>query len=55
VTLSEIGKFSQYSTNIRSHEDYVESIERYGVSRTDPAFWEQANNPLQSELFDLNH
>jgi len=63
VALSDIDDFSQHCANIRSPEDYAAFIERYGVSRTDPTFWEQSdwfqnkfrdNKPVQAGLFDLN-
>ena len=63
VALSEIDEFSQRCANIRSHEDYAQFVARYGVRRTDPVFWTQAdwfqdkfryNKPVRSGLFDLN-
>jgi len=63
VALSEIDDFSQHGASIRSPEDYKKFVKRYGMSRTNPEFWKQAdwfqdefryNKPVQSGLFDLN-
>jgi len=63
VALSEIDDFGQHYANIRSPDDYAKLVEQYGVSRTDPTFWEQADwfqdkmrnsKPVRSGLFDLN-
>jgi len=63
VEASKIEEFSQRCATIRSHEDYAKFVDRYGVRRSDSAFWEQAdwfqdiyrrNKPVRSGLFDLN-
>ena len=63
VALSEIEEFTRRCAAIRDRNDYREFIDRYGVRRTDPEFWELAdwfqqeyarNKPVQSGLFDLN-
>lgn len=63
VALSEIDTFTQRCAAIRNHKDYEKFVDRYGVRRTNPAFWEMAdwfqdeyarNKPVLSGLFDLN-
>jgi len=63
VELSEIETFSQRCADIRTHEDYEKFVEQYGVRRTNPEFWRQAdwfqdeyrrNKPVRAGLFDLN-
>lgn len=63
VEMSGIEEFSQRCANIRSHEDYEKFVEQYGVQRTNPDFWQQAdwfqnefrrNKPVRSGLLDLN-
>ncbi|NOZ53806.1 MAG: fatty acid cis/trans isomerase [Gammaproteobacteria bacterium] len=63
VALSEIEIFTKHCASIRSNEDYKKFVDRYGVRRTNPAFWELAdwfqdeyarNKLISSGLFDLN-
>ncbi len=63
VALSEIDTFIKRCTAIRNHGDYERFIDRYGIRRTNPGFWELAdwfqekhkrNKPVLSGLFDLN-
>lgn len=63
VELSKIEEFSQRCANIKSHDDYEKFVEQYGVRRTSPGFWKQAdwfqdeyrrNKPVRAGLFDLN-
>ncbi len=63
VALSEVDAFARHCATIRSHEDYKRFVDKYGVRRTNPAFWELAdwfqdeyarNRPVMSGLFDLN-
>ncbi|GMR21507.1 MAG: fatty acid cis/trans isomerase [Gammaproteobacteria bacterium] len=63
VALSEIDAFTKRCAAIRSHKDYEEFVDQYGVRRTNPVFWELAdwfqdesarNQPVLSGLFDLN-
>ncbi len=63
VALSEIGDFTQRCAAIRNHRDYEKFVDRYGMRRTNPEFWEMAdwfqdeyaqNRPVLSGLFDLN-
>jgi len=63
VALSEIDDFAARCAEIRTHKDYEKFVDRYGVRRTDPAFWELAdwfqdefarNKPVTSGLYDLN-
>ena len=63
VALSEVEAFARHCATIRNHEDYKRFVDKYGVRRTNPAFWELAdwfqdeyarNRPVMSGLFDLN-
>ena len=63
VALSEIEDFTKHCATIRNHKDYEKFVDKYGVRRTDPVFWEladwfqdeyQRNKPVLSGLFDLN-
>lgn len=63
VAQSEIDDFVRRCVAIRNHEDYVKFVDRYGIRRTDPVFWEMAdwfqdenarNKLVMSGLFDLN-
>ncbi|WJW75870.1 fatty acid cis/trans isomerase [Thiohalobacter sp. IOR34] len=63
VALSEIDDFTRRCAAIRNRQDYQRFVDRYGVRRTDPAFWELADwfqeryartHPRRSGLFDLN-
>jgi len=63
VALSDIGDFTRRCAAIRNNGDYEKFVDRYGVRRTDPAFWAMAdwfhdeyarNKPVLSGLFDLN-
>jgi len=63
VALSGIDEFTRRCAAIRNHKDYEKFVDRYGVRRTSPAFWEMAdwfqdeyarNQPVKSGLFDLN-
>ena len=63
VKLSEIDTFTKRCAAIRNHGDYEKFIDSYGVRRTNPEFWEQADwfqdrlaqdQPVKAGLFDLN-
>jgi len=63
VNLSEIETFSHECSLISSAADYEKFVDRYGVRRTDPSFWELADwfqdsfrkkKPVLSGLFDLS-
>ena len=63
VALSEIEDFTKHCATIRDHKDYEKFVDKYGVRRTSPEFWELAdwfqdeyarNKPVLSGLFDLN-
>lgn len=63
VALSEIEEFAERCSAIRNRLDYESFVDRYGVRRTNPAFWELAdwfqdefkrNKLILSGLFDLN-
>jgi len=63
VALSEVEDFAKHCAAIRNHEDYERFVDKYGVRRTNPAFWELAdwfqdeyarNKLVSSGLFDLN-
>jgi len=63
VALSEIEEFSKRCAAIRNNIDYEKFVDRYGVRRTNPSFWEIAdwfqdelnkNKPVLSGIFDLN-
>ncbi len=63
VAASEIDAFTEACAAILNQQDYEAFVARYGVGRTNPAFWELAdwfqdqyeqNRPISSGLFDLN-
>ena len=63
VAWSEIDAFTERCAEIRNHKDYERFVDRYGVRRTNPGFWNMAdwfqaeyarNKPVSSGLFDLN-
>ncbi len=63
VHIDEIEEFAHLCAAIKNREDYTRFVDRYGVRRTNPAFWEMADwfqdrqlhdKPLQAGLFDLN-
>ncbi|VAW78562.1 Fatty acid cis/trans isomerase, partial [hydrothermal vent metagenome] len=63
VALSEIDTFTKRCAAIRNNKDYEKFIDRYGVRRTNPAFWAVADwfqdeyardKPVLSGIFDLN-
>ncbi len=63
VSLSEIDAFVEHCVTIRNVEDYRVFVDKYGVRRTNPAFWKLAdwfqdefaqNKLVSSGLFDLN-
>lgn len=63
VALSEVEEFTRHCTTIRTHDDYKKFVDKYGVRRTNPAFWQLADwfqdafarhKPVLSGLFDLN-
>ncbi|NOY66468.1 MAG: isomerase [Gammaproteobacteria bacterium] len=63
VALADVEEFATLCAAIRTNEDYDKFVDRYGVRRTDPFFWEmadwfqdiyQTNKPIMSGLFDLN-
>ncbi len=63
VALSEVDAFIERCTSIRDHQDYDTFVDRYGIRRTNPAFWPAADwfqdeyarsRPVSSGLFDLN-
>jgi hypothetical protein len=63
VPLSEIEAFTARCAAIRNQEDYEQFVGRYGVRRTNPAFWDRADwfqdeyarsRPVTSGLLDLN-
>jgi len=63
VSLSEIDAFVEHCVTMRTSADYKIFVDKYGVRRTNPAFWELAdwfqdesaqNKRISSGLFDLN-
>ncbi len=63
VDLSDMDNFTRLCASIRNHNDYDKFVDRYGIRRTSPEFWEMAdwfqdefrrNKPVSSGLFDLN-
>ncbi len=63
VALSEIEEFAKHCAAIRNQEEYKQFVDRYGVRRTHPEFWQTAdwfqnelarNKLVLSGLFDLN-
>ena len=63
VALEDIDEFSKICASIRNKQDYEQFVDRYGVRRTNPLFWEVSdwfqdkykyNKPILSGLFDLN-
>lgn len=63
VALADIDEFSRLCAAIKTKKDYKDFVDKYGVRRTNPEFWETAdwfqNNyketkPIVSGLFDLN-
>ena len=63
VKLSEVEVFARQCAAIRTEDDYDAFVERYGVRRTSPVFWQTADwfhdqsareKPVRSGLFDLS-
>ncbi len=63
VALSEIEEFARHCASIRNQAEYKKFVDRYGVRRTHPEFWQMAdwfqseaarNKAVLSGLFDLN-
>ncbi len=63
VALSEVEEFARHCASIRNQAEYKKFVDRYGVRRTNPEFWQMAdwfqseaarNKPVLSGLFDLN-
>ncbi len=63
VALSEVEQFAKHCAAIRNRDDFERFVDQYGVRRTHPDFWQQAdwfqdeyarNKPILSGLFDLN-
>jgi hypothetical protein len=63
IELAEIDAFTRDYRDVHSSEDHLELVDRYGIRRTHPRFWEiadwfqdysAANQPVTSGLFDLN-
>jgi len=63
VALSEVEQFAQQCAAITNREDFEKFVDQYGIRRTHPDFWQQAdwfqdeyarNKPISSGLFDLN-
>ncbi len=63
VSLPEIEEFARHCADVRNHRDYRRLIDRYGIRRTSPLFWETADwfqdryarmHPVMSGLLDLN-
>jgi hypothetical protein len=63
VDLADVDRFADQYAAIRGEEEYERFVERYGVRRTHPRFWETADwfhrqygreKPRLSGLFDLN-
>jgi hypothetical protein len=63
VDASAIEAFTADYLDVRSAEDYDRFVQRFGVRRTHPAFWQQADwfqarylrdDPVEAGLFDLN-
>jgi len=63
VALAEVEDFARHCAAIRTHQDYKKLIDRYGLRRTNPAFWQTADwfqteftrkRPVTAGVFDLN-
>ncbi|HHJ35044.1 MAG TPA: isomerase [Gammaproteobacteria bacterium] len=63
VHIDDIDDFIQYCMSVNDQKSFDRFIERYGVRRTDPAFWKTADwfqdqyktqRPLHSGLYDLS-
>jgi hypothetical protein len=63
VPVSEIEKFTEHCASVRTRKDFEAFVDRYGVRRTNPAFWELADwfqdtlalkQPVKAGLLDLN-
>ncbi len=63
VALSEVEEFVKHCAAVRNKEDFKVFVERYGVRRTHPEFWQMAdwfqeesarNKLVLSGLFDFN-
>lgn len=63
VPVSEIDNFAQHCASVRNKQDFEKFIDRYGVRRTSPGFWELADwfqdnlsrtQPVRAGLLDLN-
>jgi hypothetical protein len=63
VDAADINKFADRFLAVHSHDDYERFVARYGLRRTNTAFWEQADwfqaeyrrqQPVEAGIFDLN-
>jgi len=63
VHIDNIDRFIEHCTSINNQESFNDFIERFGVRRTSPAFWDTADwfqqqykkqRPLYSGLYDLS-
>ncbi len=63
VALEDIDEFSKICASIQNKQDYEKFVDKYGVRRTSPLFWEMSDwfqdkyreaKPIISGLFDLN-
>lgn len=63
VDFKDIDAFTKQCAAIRNHNDYEKFVDRFGIRRTNPVFWETADwfqnqstkeRPVRSGLFDLN-
>ena len=59
----QLGEFVTAIETLRSEQDYASLLQRYGVRRTDPRFWQLSDSlhqqyrdiaPVEAGLFDLN-
>jgi len=59
----QLGDFVAAIETLRSEQDYASLLQRYGVRRTDPRFWQLSDSlyqqyreiaPVEAGLFDLN-
>ena len=59
----QLGEFVAAIETLRSEQDYASLLQRYGVRRTDPRFWQLSDSlhqqyrdiaPVEAGLFDLN-
>ena len=63
VDADEIETFADRFTSIRDRDDYERFVALYGVRRTNPGFWSEADwfqaeyrrqEPVEAGIFDLN-